>query len=521
VNAAAASANGIAASGIAASGIAAAAAGTAASARVDITGDRPVGSLQTAGLLLFHRQSTNGKFRFDVALLVASRHYSADKLTALCREVFMAIPGFLPIIRELAGPKRTDGELLDLFASERDDAAFTELLRRHGRMVLDVCRCILRNHADAEDAFQATFLILARAAATIRQQNSLASWLHGVAHRTARKALAKAARRREYEALAIPPPPTEPNDRSWGEVQQIVHEELLVLPECLRATLLMCYLEGRTQDQTAAALGLTRVAVKKRLERGRAQLRQRLARRGLGPAVVLAALACPTAVSAVPSALASTTSRAAIAFAAGQSTTIPASVMALTSGGQSMLVAKFTAALGVLPALIIGLALAQGGSQPRPARGIAPIASATGPDKRETPVDQEMKWLAGEWTVRHVETSGEALLTKDQLKDARVVFETDKAELKNLEVSFVTSFSFKLDPTQKPKAIDVTFLEGEMKGKTFEGIYIVRQDEMRICLRLLSPQFGRPKGFATVSGTTLYTFILEPVRKKDPPPVRK
>jgi RNA polymerase sigma factor (sigma-70 family) len=227
----------------------------------------------------------------------------------------MPTPGLSSAVQELARALApADAELLARFAEHRDDDAFAVIVGRHGRLVFDVCRCVLRHHADAEDAFQATFLILARKAGSVRKAASLASWLHAVAYRTARKALAAAARRRGHEAKAIVREPVEQYDRDWGEVQQVLHEELLALPERLRAVLVLCYLEGMAQDRVAAVLGLTKAAVKKRLERGREQLRQRLARRGVAPAAVLAAFASPAAVAGLPPALATSTAAAALAF---------------------------------------------------------------------------------------------------------------------------------------------------------------------------------------------------------------
>jgi RNA polymerase sigma factor (sigma-70 family) len=444
--------------------------------------------------------------------------------------------GLLPTIQELARTVAPgDAELLNRFVAGRDDrpagcagereAAFAALVRRHGRMVFDVCRCVLGHDADAEDAFQATFLVLARNAASVRKASSLASWLHGVAHRVARKARAAAARRREVESRAANRQTADPNNRNWGEVQQVIHEELLALPERLRAVLVLCYLEGLTQDRAADALGLSKAAVKKRLERGRARLRDRLTRRGFGPVAVLAAFASPAAVSAVPHPLETTATRAAVQFATdphAAAASIPASVLALAGGGlRSMFAAKVKIALCLLPVLALGVVFAGNPGVPGIPVRLTPLATAADDtkDAKETPAGKEAKWLAGEWRVRHVETDGEALFKDDDLKEARIVFKDNKAEVKGFEVIFVRDFSFKLDPTKNPKEIDVTFLEGPEKGTTFEGIYLVRKDEMRICLRLMTPELGRPKGYATVSGTTLYTFILEPVDKKNLPPV--
>src|SRR6516225_4744896 len=157
----------------------------------------------------------------------------------------------LQLIRRVRRDPRAEGsadqDLLQRFVDERDEAAFETVLRRHGPMVLDVCRGVLRNEADAEDAFQATFLILASKAGSIRKTASLASWLHGVAYRTALKARAQSATRQKLEARVPARQPAEPDDLSWREVRQVLHEEVSRLPECYRAPLVLCYLEGATQ----------------------------------------------------------------------------------------------------------------------------------------------------------------------------------------------------------------------------------------------------------------------------------
>src|SRR5712691_6686657 len=177
----------------------------------------------------------------------------------------------LQLIRRTVEDQRanhaTDQELLCRFRSERDEAAFHTLLCRHGSMVLDVCRNVLGNEADAEDAFQATFLILARKAGAIRNQASVGSWLHGVAYRTALKARAGTAKRQKHECRA----PSQPSagaadDLTWREVQQVLHAELNKVAEVYRTPLVLCYLEGKTQVEAAKALGVSAATVNKRLE---------------------------------------------------------------------------------------------------------------------------------------------------------------------------------------------------------------------------------------------------------------
>jgi cytochrome c peroxidase len=260
----------------------------------------------------------------------------------------------------------SDQHLLRQFSDRRDEAAFGILLRRHGPMVLNVCRGVLGNRADAEDAFQATFLILARKAASIRKSESVGSWLYGVAYRTALKARARSAARQKNEARASARAAAEPDDLTWREAQRVLHEELTGLAERYRVPLVACYLEGKTQDEAAAQLGVAKSTLKERLERGRSLLRARLVRRGLGPAAVLFAAAWPSAnaSASLPAALASSTIKAAGPYAAGQaaaSSAISAEVAALTEGvlGSMLLTkTKITAAVSLAVACsVIGLGL--------------------------------------------------------------------------------------------------------------------------------------------------------------------
>src|SRR5262245_5924095 len=238
----------------------------------------------------------------------------------------MAKPPSSPILQllhRLRPERRTDGlsdeELLGQFTICGDEGCFEALLRRHGPMVLGVCRATLPNEADAEDAFQATFLILARKAGSVRRAGSVSSWLHGVAWRTALRARAEFAKRRKHEPRTGAVEVAEAEERTWAEVQSIVHEELNRLGEGYRAPLVLCYLEGRPQDEAARLLGLPKGTLKGRLERGRALLRARLVRRGLAPAMVLAVAAWPAAraMAFLPSELVLPTVQAASLLAAG------------------------------------------------------------------------------------------------------------------------------------------------------------------------------------------------------------
>jgi RNA polymerase sigma factor (sigma-70 family) len=225
-------------------------------------------------------------------------------------------------IRRLAGdPSGTpsDGELLRRYLAARDEAAFAALMRRHGPMVFSVCQSVLRQRDDAEDAFQAAFLILARKAGSVRRHEGLGGWLQRVAYRVALKARADNFRRQQGEAKTARSAVAEPSsdELSWGELRAFLHAELAALSESLRAPLVLCYLEGRTQEEAAQQLGWSLATVRGRLQRGREKLRWRLERRGVALTAALgAALTGQTlAEAAVPSSTLPTT--AAIALARG------------------------------------------------------------------------------------------------------------------------------------------------------------------------------------------------------------
>jgi RNA polymerase sigma-70 factor (ECF subfamily) len=246
----------------------------------------------------------------------------------------------------------SDGELLERFRLHQEEAAFAALVHRHGPMVLAVCRRVLRDRHDSEDAFQATFLVLVRKAATVSRPELLGNWLYGVALRTAKEARTRAARRRarEQQAMTMPGthPQTEPND--WSHVD----EEIQRLPARLRQPLILCELEGISRQEAARRLGCPEGTLSSRLARARALLRKKLLRRGV------ALSAGGFAVASVPSALATATTRAAVLFAAG-SPEVPASILTLTQGVlRAMFIAKLkitTAILTVVTALGTGAGL--------------------------------------------------------------------------------------------------------------------------------------------------------------------
>ena len=167
-----------------------------------------------------------------------------------------------------------DRQLLERFVSGRDETAFAALVRRHGPTVMGVCRRVLHNAHDAEDAFQATFLVLARRAGSLGGRESVGGWLYRVGFHMALKAREQAAARRNREARAARDSATDPLDDVTGrELLAVLDEELQHLPRCQREPLLLCYLQGLTRDEAARQLGCSESTLKRRLEAGKSALR--------------------------------------------------------------------------------------------------------------------------------------------------------------------------------------------------------------------------------------------------------
>jgi RNA polymerase sigma factor (sigma-70 family) len=232
----------------------------------------------------------------------------------------------------------TDRELLERFTTAADAAAFEALFRRHEAMVVATGRRILCNEHDAEDVCQAAFLLLAKKAASQRWQPSVASWLYRTAYLLALKARTMAIRRGRREDRAEARPPTDPLDEITGrELLAVLDEELLRLPESLRAPLVLCYLQGTTRDEAAQRMGCPLSTLGSRLQRGRARLHAALVRRGLGFSTVLlgAHLAQETANAAATLGFGQRTATAALAVAAGKSmdAVVSSQVSQLVKGG--------------------------------------------------------------------------------------------------------------------------------------------------------------------------------------------
>jgi RNA polymerase sigma factor (sigma-70 family) len=257
------------------------------------------------------------------------------------------------------GAGLTDGELLDTFIARRDEAAFEALARRHGPMVLGVCRRVLLNEADAEDAFQAVFLILVQKAATVVPRSMVGNWLYGVAHNTALKAKAMNSKRRvkEQHAGERNHPKT---SAATGPLQDLLDEELSRLPDKYRVPVVLCDLEGKPLKEAARQLGWPQGTVASRLARARGLLAKRLAAHGLvfsgGALGVL--LSDGAATAGLPAALLESTVSAAARVAAGGAAAgvVSARVAALIEGvTRTMALRKLNGTAGLALLATVGL----------------------------------------------------------------------------------------------------------------------------------------------------------------------
>jgi RNA polymerase sigma factor (sigma-70 family) len=274
-------------------------------------------------------------------------------------------------IRDLADVQTPDRDLLRRFLDLQDEVAFETLVRRHDRLVRCAIAKALGNAADAEDAYQATFVVLARRARSIDWRVGLGPWLYGVAHRVAVKAQARRAKRTYREGFATPKRSILPPDLSWQEACDLLHAELDGLPDTYRMPLLLCYLEGKTREEAAALLGVSSGAVRGRVRRGLDVLRQRLSRRGVALSVgLLAVLAAP------PRIMAAATSPTAIVSVIqnGAPSSVTTLVQEVIMRSALSKLSKVLALVVVLIGLTAGLLAAARESQTQPPQAEAKVA---------------------------------------------------------------------------------------------------------------------------------------------------
>jgi RNA polymerase sigma factor (sigma-70 family) len=287
----------------------------------------------------------------------------------------------------------SDGQLLDRFAAGRDEDAFAALVRRHGRMVLGVCRRVLGHEHDAEDVFQATFCVLARKPQAVKKRDSVGAWLHGVAYRLAVEARRGRARRQAHERQAALPSRQPRGEQACRELEEVLDQVLLLVPPKYCQAFVLCYLEGKTQEEAARQLGCPLGTVRSRLARGRLLVQEGLRARGLtlSAAALGTVLVGGAGAAALPPALLRSAAQTALEFAAGQPIHLAAHVRDLAERAlHSLVAARLKRVLAVallLGAVVAGVGLAA--LHTDPPQGANPAQPALPPPPRQQPLQAD------------------------------------------------------------------------------------------------------------------------------------
>ena len=423
---------------------------------------------------------------------------------------------------------QTDGQLLERFARRRDEPAFAALLARHGPLVLGVCLRLLHDSQDAEDAFQAVFLALARKAGAIQRQALVGPWLYGVAWRVAVRLRGRTTRRREREDSGADLNALPARDAACSDVRWVVHEEVQRLPDVYRSAVVLCCLEGKTNEEAARLLRRPVGTVKSRLTRARELLRTRLTRRGmaLGGATILAVTTAPASA-----ALAGATIRAAVPFAAGEVVGVfgTARAVALSKGVlHTMLLTKMKSAaallLGVLLFGTVG-GLAYRALAGEPGQGPKPAAAAA---EKAEPVDrpapkEDQEAIQGTWRVASIAVNGKEWDDEEGRRQKTAVW-TITADKMNVNIDEPrrhekAHFTYTLDSKQTPKTLDVApwDVQAGVRGETIPEVYSLDGDTLRIC-NGVAPNRERPKEVGSKAGsqTALYTLKRVAIEKDKP-----
>jgi RNA polymerase sigma factor (sigma-70 family) len=391
-----------------------------------------------------------------------------------------------------------DGELLEAFVARRDGACFEALVRRHGPMVLGVCQRVLRDPHDAEDAFQAVFLVLVRKAAAIPRA-AVGNWLYGVAYRTALNARRAAARRRAKERTGddMPHPTTAPAD-PWPELRPLLDDELSRLPDKYRSAVVLCDIEGLTRAEAAHQLGVPAGTVSGRLTTARRMLAARLTRRGLTlPAAGLGVLLPQVSAPTVSPALHAAAVRAGEAVAAGTAAgAVAPQITGLADGvGRGLSFAKWK--LILLPtALAIPMA---GAFVVTVVRGPGNVAAPDGIVTTARPAEfTAREKLQGEWQVVKAESNGESVLDP-AFTNTRLVFAGDRFIFRQGNED--RAGTYQLDAAA-PMTLTLTFAPDSV----MDCIWEATATQMKLCWRKGG---AAPAGFDTTRERDTVLFVTQ------------
>lgn len=399
------------------------------------------------------------------------------------------------VLRKLAdaGPPEADADLLRRFAADRDEAAFALLVQRHGRLVWAVCRHLTRSDAEADDAFQATFLVLVRNAAKVRDAGKLSAWLHGVAYRVCSKARQSARRRtgreaatatRERNGHAVP-------DSAWDRALAAVHEEVARLPDSLRVPFVLCCLEGKGQTEAAGQLGWKLGTLSGRLTRAKDAVLARLDARGL----TLGAVAAVGLVAPPPGVAARAAELVRVGF------TVPGSILQLSQGviGMSVHQVKLLAA-GLLLACGLGLTAGSGWLSTAGAQYVPP-GMPQSPAERVKQLEAEL--------AKAKQEAADAAKRVDLIRHYEAVY--DDMSARQTEKSPRAGVKIAADATNATTRNDYQFVAVSDMDQTRFMDFLQRQEDKGWVYCGTTPMvdpktllwvFRRPKADAAKAGTT-------------------
>jgi RNA polymerase sigma factor (sigma-70 family) len=404
---------------------------------------------------------------------------------------------------------RADGQLLEAFLAERSEPAFRELVARHGGLVLGVCNRVLRHRQDAEDAFQAVFLVLARRAADVRPRDAVGSWLYGVAHRVALKARSARARRLTREQ-SLGEKPWAAASSGSGELAELIHSAVRNLPDVYRVAILACDLEGLSRAEAATRLGWKEGTLSGRLSRARQLLADRLRRTGVAlPASGISAILATT--DAVAAELAAVTVRLAVGssggnLAVGVSAPIATLAERVVEGMFLTKIKATVAAILAIGALGFGMWAAAGarngpGDSPAGNDGERPGLAVADQKQQSAKRDPDLEKMQGTWWILSIGDANKMQsIDPNTQRDPRQFAITirDDQFIFPRHPSFqnvIGNGKITLDPTRNPKHIDIAHEGGTLTG-VYEFVTPKPNDDI-IQLRLSLPHVGgvRSGGF--------------------------